>query len=46
MSVDIYMQIDMPSVYEMNIIVLHHLTHCGLVTTYGGIDLGKHWLGQ
>ena len=20
------------------------LTHCGLVTTYGGIDLGQHWL--
>ena len=21
-----------------------HLTHCGLVTPYGGIDLGQHWL--
>ena len=20
------------------------LTHCGLVTTYGDIDLGQHWL--
>ena len=24
----------------------HHLTHCGLVTSYGGIDLGQHWVGQ
>ena len=24
----------------------HHsaLTHCGLVTSYGGRDLGQHWL--
>ena len=21
-------------------------THCGLVTTYGDIELGKHWLGS
>ena len=21
-----------------------HLTHCGLVTLYGNIDLGQHWL--
>ena len=23
---------------------LKHLTHCGLVTPYGDIDLGLHWL--
>ena len=24
--------------------VYHQLTHCGLVTPYGDIDLGQHWL--
>ena len=22
----------------------NQLTHCGLVTSYGGRDLGQHWL--
>ena len=25
-------------------LVIDDLTHCGLVTTYGNIDLGQHWL--
>ena len=24
--------------------VMTQLTYCGLVTPYGGIDLGQHWL--
>ena len=25
--------------------IITHLTHCGLVTPYGGRDLGQHWFG-
>ena len=32
--------------YFQNVIFLwaNELTHCGLVTYYGAIDLGQHWL--
>ena len=32
-----------PTTKDLSLDVSSSLTHCGLMTTYGGRDLGQHW---
>ena len=40
----IYFNVDLSFVIHVIKHLVSRLTHCGLVTEYGGKDLGQHWL--